>query len=156
MFGIDLAKEIYIFLFAINQGIILGLLYDIYKAIRNLFKPKKVLGVVEDITLWIIITFIVFTFLLRHLNGVFRGFVFIGFLIGGLFYLKILSGFTFPIIFKIFKLIFYLINEIIKTILYPFKAIFKLIKKKRIKNKKIRSEFKNQTRRYLKIFSKKK
>lgn len=156
MFETDLVKEIYIFLFAINQGIILGLLYDTYKAIRKLFKPKKVLGAVEDIVLWIIITLIVFIFLFKHLNGVFRGFVFIGFLIGGLFYLKILSNFTFPVIFKTFKLIFDLINEIIKAILYPFKTILVTMKKKRIKNKRMHSEFKNETKRYLKIFSKKK
>lgn len=156
MLDIDSSKELYIFLFSINQGIFLGLLYDAYRAVRNIFKPKKVLGVLEDLFLWVIITIIVFIFLLRHLNGVFRGFVFIGFIIGAFFYLKILSYFIFPIVFKIFKLIFYFISEIIEIISYPFKAIINILKKGKNKNKKMFSSFLHETKRYLNIISKKK
>lgn len=156
MLDMDSSRELYIFLFSINQGIILGLLYDMYRAIRKIFKPKKVLGILEDLFLWIIITFVVFIFLLRHLNGVFRGFVFIGFIIGAFFYLKILSYFIFPIVLKIFKLIFYFISEIIKIISYPFKNIYDILKKRKIKGKKMFSSFVNETKKYLKIISKKK
>lgn len=156
MLDIDSSKELYIFLFSINQGIVLGLLYDSYRAMREVLKPKKVLGVLEDLLLWVIITFIVFIFLLRHLNGVFRGFVFIGFLIGAFFYLKILSYFIFPITLKTFKLIFSFFNEIIKIVLYPFKAILIILNKRKTKNKKLFSSFFQETKRYLKIISKKK
>ncbi|OLS03006.1 spore cortex biosynthesis protein YabQ [Tissierella creatinophila] len=156
MIDIDSSKELYIFLFSINQGIVLGLLYDAYRAMRKIFKPKKVLGIVEDLLLWVIITFVVFIFLLRYLNGVFRAFVFIGFIIGAFFYLKILSYFIFPIIFKTFELIFYFISEIIEIISYPFRATVNIFKKGKDKNKKMFSSFLHETKKYLKIISKKK
>ena len=156
MLDIDSSKEIYIFILSINQGIILGLLYDVYRVMRKSFKPKKISNLLGDVFLWIIITFIVFMFLLNHLNGIFRGFVFIGFFIGGMFYLKVLSYFIFPILFKTFKLILYLISEIIKIITYPFKKISIFLKKRKTKNKKIFSVFIKETRKYLKIVNKKK
>lgn len=156
MLDMDSSKELYIFLFSINQGIVLGLLYDAYRAIRKILKPKKVLGILEDLFLWVIITFIVFIFLLRHLNGMFRGFVFIGFIIGAFFYLKILSYFIFPIVFKIFKLIFYFVSEIIKIMTYPFKYSHDIFKRRKIRRKKILYGFVNETKKYLNIISKKK
>lgn len=156
MLDADSSKELYIFLLSINQGIILGLSYDIYRVVREAFKAKKILSILEDIILWIVITFLVFIFLLKHLNGIFRGFVFIGFFIGGIFYIKILSYFIFPILFKGFKLILFLINEIIIIISYPFKKIRRLFKKGINKNKKILSIFIKETRKYVKIMKRKK
>ncbi|MGO1468924.1 MAG: spore cortex biosynthesis protein YabQ, partial [Tissierella sp.] len=64
MLDADSSKELYIFLLSINQGIILGLSYDIYRVVREGFKAKKILSILEDIILWIVITFLVFIFLL--------------------------------------------------------------------------------------------
>ena len=156
MLDMESSKELYIFLFSINQGIILGIAYDIYRVIRGNLKQKKLLGILGDIILWIIITVLVFIFLLKHLNGIFRGFVFIGFFIGGLFYIKILSHFIYPILFKSFKLILDLINEIILIILYPFKKTKKLFTKGMSRYKKMLSMIIKETKKYIGIINKKK
>lgn len=156
MLDIESSKELYIFLFSINQGIILGIAYDIYRIVRGSFKKKKILGILGDLILWLIVTFLVFIFFLKHLNGIFRGFVFLGFFIGGLFYIKILSHFVYPILFKSFKLILYLINEIIKIVLYPFKKTRSFFKKGIDRNKKMLSIIMEETKRYIGIIKRKK
>ncbi len=156
MLDLDSSKELYIFLLSISYGGFLGLLYDINKATMEIFKPKKVLGMLEDLILWMVITLLTFLFLLKHLNGIFRYFVFIGFFMGAFIYLKIFSCFFYPLIIKLFKLIFYLINEIMNIVLYPFRITSNILKRKKVKGEKLFSRLINETRKYFKLVSKKK
>ena len=121
MLQINIIDEFYIFLFSINYGLILGGIYDCYKVLRYFSKPKKFLTAVEDILFWLIITLIIFFFLLNKTDGIIRGFVIFGFIIGYIFYIKVISKYSYYLLKKIFWLIFTVINEIIKIILYPFK-----------------------------------
>lgn len=95
--------EIYIFLTSIYGGLIAGLAYDIYRINRNYFKPKKIATIIEDFLFWIGIGFVFFYMLNKNNWAQLRLYVFLGFFLGGIIYLKILSKFLFPFLLKIFN-----------------------------------------------------
>lgn len=156
MIGLNLADEFYIFLMAINYGLIIGVIYDLYRTFRYYTKPKKGLSFIEDLVLWLIITFIFFAFLVKNTDGVIRGFVLLGFVLGSIIYIKIISRYNFPILIKIFKLIYNIINEIIRLIVYPFKYISNLFKPGVSKCFNLFSFVFKDIKKYSKIMSKKK
>lgn len=156
MLEIELIDEFYIFLLAIGYGLILGFFYDLYRVFRYYSRPKRILSIIQDLIFWLIVTLVFFTFLFHNTNGVVRGFVIIGFLIGGILYLKIISKYNFPILIRLFKLILRLIHEIISIILYPFRKIFIFYKRASGKvNTLIKVLFKDM-KRYIRLISKKK
>lgn len=156
MLQFDIVDELYIFLIAINYGLILGGIYDFYRVFRYFSKPKKILTAVEDILFWIIVTLIVFTFLVRKTDGIIRGFVLLGFIIGYAFYIKVISKYSYLLLKKIFKLIFDLIGEIIKITLYPFKKTLKFFGSKTDKMGMILKTTLRDSKKYLKITRRKK
>lgn len=156
MFQDNIVDEFYIFLIAINYGLIFGGIYDFYRIFRYFSKPKKILTAVEDLLFWIIITLIAFTFLVNKTNGIIRGFVLLGFIIGYGFYIKVISVYSFKFLKKIFELIFGLISEIMKIILYPFRKTFKFFGGKANKMGKILKTTLQDSKKYFKITRRKK
>lgn len=156
MSQIDVMDELYIFLIAINYGLILGGMFDFYRAFRYFSKPKKFLTAIEDLLFWIIITSIIFIFLLNKTDGIIRGFVILGFAIGYIFYIKVISKYSYFLIKKILELIFGLISEIIKIISYPLKKLSNIFGKRISKMGKMLKIGLRDTKKYLKITKKKK
>lgn len=156
MLQFDIVDEFYIFLIAINYGLILGAIYDFYRVFRYFSKPKKLLTGIEDILFWIVVTLIVFTFLVRKTDGIIRGFVILGFIIGYAFYIKVISRYSYLLLKRIFKLIFDLIGEIMKIILYPLKSILKYFRGKTNKMGMILVTTLRDAKKHLKITRRKK
>lgn len=156
MLEINLIDEFHIFLLAINYGLIIGVIYDFYRAFRYYSKPKRILSIIEDLLLWLIITLVFFMFLVKNTDGIIRGFVIVGFLIGSTFYVKVISRYNFPILIKIFKLILGLINEIMKLVLYPFRKLFNFLKQKMERIVVLPKAIFRDAKKYIKITSKKK
>lgn len=156
MLGINIIDEFYIFLIAINYGLIIGCIYDFYRVFRHFSESKKVLTAIEDILFWIIIALIIFVFLVDKTNGIIRGFVILGIIIGYVFYIKVISKYSFSFLKKIFKLILDLISEIMKVISYPFKQIFKFAGKRANKLGNIFKMTLKDSKKYLRMTRKKK
>ncbi|CCQ97332.1 putative Spore cortex biosynthesis protein YabQ [[Clostridium] ultunense Esp] len=151
--------QLYIFLTSIYGGLISGLAYDIYRVNRLYFKPRKIVTILEDLLFWIGISFIFFYIINKSNWGSMRGYIFIGFFLGGFIYLKILSKILFPLWVKLFNGIITIINNILKVIKLPFRQIKSLLspKMKRINRiRKIPREAIGEIKRYKKIISNKK
>ncbi len=155
----DIKIEFYIFLNSVYAGLISGIIYDLYRIIRYFFKPKKLATLIEDLLFWLGVGLIFFYIINKSNWGQLRGYIFLGFFIGGLIYLKVLSKVLFPVLLKLFNKIIL----IVKGILYVFK--FPFIKAKKVisprmgkirKIKKIPKESINEIIRLTKIISKKK
>lgn len=106
----------------IITGIIIGILFDIFRIIRKSFKTPDIITYIEDIIFWIltglILLFTIFTFN----NGELRIYIFIGLIIGLIIYLLTLSKYFVKICVNILKLI--------KKIIYvPIKAIWRFLNK---------------------------
>ncbi|MBC8591242.1 spore cortex biosynthesis protein YabQ [Wansuia hejianensis] len=156
MLEINLIDEFYIFLISINYGLIVGVIYDLFRVLRHYSKPSKLVSLIEDLILWVIITIIFFIFLVKNTDGVIRGFIIIGFIVGCAIYLKIISKYNFPLLIKVFRLILNLINEIIKLIVKPFRMVNKYVRKKLKRWSTLLKTVFKETKKYAKLISKKK
>jgi spore cortex biosynthesis protein YabQ len=151
--------QFYIFLTSLYGGLIAGLAYDIYRISRYYFKPKKIVTIIEDFFFWIGIALIFFYILNKSNWGELRGYIFIGFFIGGLIYLKVLSKFLFSLLIKFFNGLGFVFKGIIETIILPYKYIKKWLRPKIKKIKRtstIPKEAFSEIKRYKRIISKKK
>lgn len=149
-------KDISSFGISILNGILMGIIFDLYRALRYFSKPKKVLMFIEDLVFWIIIIITLFMLLVKTTDGILRGFFFVGSFCGLMLYMILLSKFLFSIFISIFKLILELISEIIKLLVHPFFKGFSVFKKTLYKNISIMKVLFKEMIRYRKIISRKK
>lgn len=112
----SLTSQFNAFLVTVLAGATIGVLFDFYRVIRGLARPKKVLTYLGDLTFWIISTLVIFFLLLVGNWGEIRFYVFVGILAGVYLYLKCLSRY----IIKTFAMFFFIIR---KTIMYIIKAV---------------------------------
>jgi spore cortex biosynthesis protein YabQ len=153
---IDVMSDLITFGVSILSGILIGILFDLYRAFRYFSKPKGILSYIEDFLFWIIVGVLFFLLLVSTTDGVLRGFVFIGSFSGGLLYLLTLSSRILSLFISIFKLILNAINEIIKLIKMPFVNSMKMVKKPVKKFIVMLKLYFKEIARYSKIISKKK
>lgn len=151
--------QLYMFLTSIYAGLIAGLVYDIYRANRYYLKPKKIFTVIGDFIFWVGIA-LIFSYILNKSNWMeLRGYIFIGFFLGGFIYLKSLSKILLPFLIKLFKKIDLVFRGIIGIISIPFKYIKRLLKginKKMNKIKRVFSGSMDEIKKHKSIVSKKK
>ncbi|MBZ2174586.1 spore cortex biosynthesis protein YabQ [Schnuerera sp. xch1] len=151
--------QFYIFLTAVYGGLITGLAYDIYRATRYCFKPKKIVTIIEDLLFWIGIALIFFYIINKSSWDQLRGYIFIGFFVGGYIYIKTLSKIIFSLTLKLFDGIGYLLRSIVNILILPFRFTKKIISpklKKINKARRVPVEAIKEIKRYKKIISKKK
>lgn len=109
-----------LFIFIIT-GIVIGILFDIFRILRKSFTTPDIITYIEDIIFWIISGSLFMFVLFKFNNGEIRSYVLLGLLSGILIYLFTISKYFIKINVKIIK--------IIKKILsYPIKIICKIIK----------------------------
>lgn len=149
----------YIFLSTVYGGLMIGLIYDLYKVIRYFLKPKKFATYIEDLFFWIIAALVIFNILLKSNWGELRGYVFLGFFIGILLYLKILEKVVFKILFFIFGSLIKGFKKVFSIIFYPVIILKRKLKLRTKKVKNIRHIFNRMVKdvgKYKDIISKKK
>ncbi len=151
-----LKLEAYIFLTSIYGGLIGGLVYDIYRVIRYYSRPKKLGTFIEDFLFWLGMALIFFYVLIKSNWGEIRGYIVLGFILGGFVYIKILSKVVYPILIKVCEWILKGINKIVKTIKFPFSYLKNKLSPKARKIKRIPLEAVKEIKKYKKIISKKK
>ncbi len=125
MFGFGIAEQTRVFILAFGFGFLLGIVYDTLRVIRMLFADTKKLIAVQDIVFSLITFFAVFNFFLVVNKGEFRGFLFLSIAMGFLLYRLSFGAF---VIF-IFNKIIVLFKIIIKIFLFPFRIIFRPVKR---------------------------
>jgi spore cortex biosynthesis protein YabQ len=79
---------------SLGLGLFGGLLFDIYRRMRNAVAPGRWLTALGDIIYWVIITAITFNLLLRISYGEVRGYIFIALALGLFLYTLFLSPYT--------------------------------------------------------------
>lgn len=152
----NIRSETIIFLASINTGLIAGMIYDVYRVFRYYSKPKKILSFIEDLIFWLIISLVFFFTLIKTTEGILRGYLFVGFILGIGIYFKLVSKYIFSLIKGIIQLILDLINEILKIIIFPIRKLKRLIKKRTSKVVLLFKQWFSDMRKYLKIIIKKK
>ncbi|TCT13050.1 spore cortex biosynthesis protein YabQ [Natranaerovirga pectinivora] len=119
-----------LFMITIASGIAIGVFYDIIRIFRRVVAHSNFLINIEDGLFWIISSVFLFVILFRQNNGVIRGYVIIGVLIGLVLYFAIASHYIVNGVSKSINSIIDMIKKVIMLILKPFVFVIKFILKR--------------------------
>ncbi|MGN1271510.1 MAG: spore cortex biosynthesis protein YabQ [Clostridia bacterium] len=119
-------NQAYIFLIFIFNGLIIGILFDIFRIMRKSFKTSDFITNLQDILFWFFTGLILLYSIFKFNNGELRAYIFFGVLLGVALYILLFS--------KIFiKVNLFIVNTIKQAakylIIIPIKYIFKFIRK---------------------------
>lgn len=113
------------FLYFIATGIILSIIFDIFRILRRTIKTSDIITNIEDIIFGIITGIIILSSIFMFNNGELRLYIFIGIILGIIIYMVFISKYF----IKFNVIIINSIKKIIKTIIKPFKILLKIMKK---------------------------
>lgn len=133
--NIETIKQAYIFLMFIINGILIGVIFDIFRILRKSFKTSNLITYLEDIIFWIIVTIIIMYSIFSFNNGQFRGYIFLGIFLGTLIYMLFCSRIIINISVKLISILKNIIIFVIRIIIFPLKFIYKFFSKEKLKNK---------------------
>lgn len=120
------ADQVYIFLSSVLIGAVMGVVFDFFRALRRNGNTKNIIVYIQDIIFWFIVAIIIITSSFILNNGELRGYMLIGYILGALLYMLILSNY----IKGMFIIIMNLISNGIKFITKPFRKILENLEKK--------------------------
>jgi len=103
-------------------GIVIGILFDIFRILRKSFRTADWITCLQDILFWILAGGIMLVSIFTFNNGEIRSYVFIGILLGIILYMLAISRFF-------IKSSVYIINFLKKLLSYPINFIEKKIRK---------------------------
>ncbi len=100
------------FFFSAILGIVIMVIYDIFRISRCFLTPSKLLSVVLDIIFWVASLILTFLFVATISGGFIRWFVVIGAFLGGAFYRITLSNFVYREFIRFIKFVLLCIRKI--------------------------------------------
>ena len=110
------------------NGILIGILFDIFRVLRKSFKTNDITTYIEDILFWILtgisLLYSIFTFS----NGEIRLYMFLGVFLGCLIYMMLISKYFIKINVKIVSIIKRIFGVVFSIISIPLKFLFKPIR----------------------------
>lgn len=86
MYGIELAEQTKILMLSMGLGLLIGILYDIFRIIRLSFNFGKIIIAIQDIIFFLILAGVTFAFALTVNKGQVRGYIIFGEIMGFLIY----------------------------------------------------------------------
>ncbi len=119
-------NQAYIFLIFIINGLLIGILFDIFRVLRKSFKTSDFITYMQDMLFWTIAGFLIIFSIYKFNSGEIRIFIFVGLLLGIIFYLLTISKYFITINVKIITFISRIIEKIF---IYPIRFILKVINK---------------------------
>lgn len=128
-----ITNQAMLFLIFILNGIIIGLLFDIFRILRKSFKTSDIITYIQDILFWILTGFILLYSIFTFSNGEIRFYMFFAIFCGCILYMLLFSKYFININVKIIFFIKNVLGKIISIIIIPFKFIFKIMKKLSLK-----------------------
>ena len=108
MLDLKLTDQTLTFLYSVLSGMLLGVIYIIFKCLRKAFKNRKLPTVVFDVTFMLVFTAVTCLFSIGFTNGFVRYYVIAGEL-AGFILVKLTLGIA---LYKLFELIFKLFSKI--------------------------------------------
>lgn len=135
-------NQAYLFLIFTFTGMAIGILFDIFRALRKNFNTSDILISIQDILFWIITGFMILYNIWYFNDGEIRIFMFLGIILGVLIYILTLSSIIFQLLYKILTIAKSILIKPIQAIIKLFNGVFegflKILQKnlKKIGNKK--------------------
>lgn len=122
-------NQLYLFLIFITNGIVVGLLFDIFRILRKSFKTPNLITYIEDILFWILTGISIVFCMYKFSYGSLRLFMFLGLGFGIIIYMLTFSKIIIKILVFIITFLKNIIIKIIHIFLKPFEFIYKIFYK---------------------------
>ncbi len=122
-----IANQAYLFLIFTINGIVIGILFDIFRILRKSFKTSDTITYIEDILFWILTGLILLYSIFTFSDGEIRFYMFLGIFIGCILYMLMFSKIFIEINVKIVTIIKNIIIHIFNVCILPIKIFFKPI-----------------------------
>lgn len=119
-------NQVYIFTVFILNGLIIGLLFDVFRILRKSFKTPDVITYLEDFIFWILTFLLILYSIFKFNAGEIRFYIFIAIILGISTYLLIFSK---PFIKVNTIIISFIKKACVFLIIKPIKYIIKLVRK---------------------------
>lgn len=110
-----------LFLF-ILMGIVIGILFDMFRILRKSFRTPDILTYIQDFTFWILSGLILLYSIFKFNNGELRAYVFFGIILGVFIYMLLLSKHIINFFVK-------LISIIKSVVSYPIRILYNFFQK---------------------------
>ena len=123
--GITVASEVRVFAASFLCGILSGVLFDVFRALRKKVRSGTALVALEDLLFWLALAGLVFAFLYRINNGQPRWFIFVGIVLGAVLYQLTVSRYVVVIFTKFIGFICAVFGFLRKILLFPFRILKK-------------------------------
>lgn len=120
--NINVYQQLFDLLIFALTGVVIGILFDIFRIIRRTFKTADFITYIEDILFWILTGLIILFTIFNFNNGEIRVYIFVGLLLGLIIYLLTISKYFIKICVSILKVIK-------KIICLPIHIIFNFTKR---------------------------
>jgi spore cortex biosynthesis protein YabQ len=116
-----------LFLMTVGVGIAIGLVYDLFRIIRKIYRHPNFLTQLEDFVYWISATFVMFYFLLNCNNGELRFSSILGAALGAVLYFAAAS----PLVVKVSVAVANFIGDVLRLaliiVLAPVKFLISVL-----------------------------
>lgn len=122
-----ITNQVYVFFCSILIGAVLTLIFDCFRLMRRNKKTRDLIVYIQDILFWIIVAIVIIISAFITNSGELRGYMFIGYILGSMFYLLLFSR----LILKIFGTVFDKIDLVFEKIFYFLRKILKKFKFKK-------------------------
>lgn len=98
-------QQIYIFFLFMLVGIVIAIVFDIFRILRRTFTTPDWLTYVEDIAFWLLAGFFILYAIFVWQNGEIRLYLFIAILLGSVLYMVTLSKYVIQICVKVLSIL---------------------------------------------------
>lgn len=113
------------FIFFIATGMVLSIVFDIFRILRRSFKTSDLITNIEDVIFGIITGIIVLLSVFLFNNGELRLYIFIGLILGIVIYILFISKYF----IKLNVAIINFVKRVILLVTKPFRILFNILKK---------------------------
>lgn len=121
--------QLYSFLIYLISGVIIGILFDIFRILRKSFPTPDFVTYLEDILFWLLTGIFLLFVLFQFSNGEIRIYQIMAILIGNVVYLLSISKFFIHINVAVLTFIKCIVGNILKVVLTPIKILLTGIRK---------------------------
>ena len=125
--GTPIAIEVYVFLGMVLLGAGWGLLFDLFRVFRRVAKPGFAAVSISDVLFWILSLALLSWTMLYFNNGQLRWYVFLGIILGGVFYFLLFSRLILTALVKLLEILLKFLHFIFKILLTPLAFLYKIL-----------------------------
>ena len=122
-------NQAYLFYVFLLTGVLIGILFDVFRILRKSFKTSDFATTIQDILFWLLTSILVLYTIFKFNDGEIRSYVFLGIGIGISVYIILFSKIVITVNVKIIKALKRIVVTLLSIMLYPIKFILKYIRK---------------------------